>query len=57
MRRDWSARGFYELATSLMEAAMHFKLVWGTGVVRYSHSVSASGKDVHNVDTFQEDSS
>jgi hypothetical protein len=36
-----------------MEAAMHFKSFRGTGVVRYSHSVSAPGEDVHNVDTFQ----
>jgi hypothetical protein len=40
-------------ATSKMEAAMHFKSFWETGVVRYSLSVSAPGKDVHNVDTFQ----
>jgi hypothetical protein len=35
-----------------MEAAMHFKFIRRTGVVRYSPSVSAPGKDVHNVDTF-----
>jgi hypothetical protein len=38
-----------------MEAAIHFRVYQvfrGTGVVRYSLSVSAPGKDVHNVDTF-----
>jgi hypothetical protein len=31
---------------------MHFKeSLWGTGVVRYSLSVSAPGVDRHNVDT------
>jgi hypothetical protein len=41
--------------TSKMEAAMHFRVYrvfGGTGVVRYSQSVSAPGKDVHNVDVF-----
>jgi hypothetical protein len=40
---------------SKMEAAMHFRVykVFGkTGVVRYRLSVSAPGKDVHNVDAF-----
>jgi hypothetical protein len=37
-----------------MEAAIHFKLFSGTGVVPYSHGVSAPGKDVHNVDAFLE---
>jgi hypothetical protein len=36
----------------MMEAAMHFRdFLWGTGVVRYSLSVSAPGVDRHNVDT------
>jgi hypothetical protein len=39
-------------ATSMMEAEMHFMdFPWGTGVVRYSMSVSAPGVDRHNVDT------
>jgi hypothetical protein len=49
MKRDWSARGLADRATSKMEAAMHFRR---TGVVRYIHSVSPPGDDVHNVDTF-----
>jgi hypothetical protein len=43
-------------ATSKMVAAMHFlevQVFRGTGVVRYSQSVSAPKKDVHNVDPFQ----
>jgi hypothetical protein len=35
-----------------MEAEMHFKVIRWTGVVRYSHSVSAAGEDVHNGDAF-----
>jgi hypothetical protein len=50
MKKDWSVIGLLDRATSLMEAAMHSKPFWGTGVFRYSHGVSAPGKDVHDVD-------
>jgi hypothetical protein len=55
--KTWNgSESLTDRATSKMEAAMHFRVyqvIRRTGVVRYSLSVSAPGKDVHNVDTFQ----